>query len=266
MFGIVFSRQVEIPGVQILRADLTRFREVRRLFQEIGPSAVIHAAAAPDPNFCQLNRVESYRINVDASLNMADLCAEDSIPCVFTSSDLVFDGLNAPYREDDIVCPVSHYGEQKVLAEQGMLKRYPLVTICRMALMFGEAGPVAASFIQPMIGAMKEGRELKLFTNEFRTPLSGRAAVHGLFIALAKARGILHLGGPERISRYGFGRLLMDVLQLHEAKLTPCLQEDVRMAAPRPPDVSLDSSRASALGFKPGLLRNELEELTPLCQ
>ena len=38
---------------------------------------------------------------------------------VFTSSDLVFDGLKAPYRESDPVSPVSVYGEQKVLAEEG---------------------------------------------------------------------------------------------------------------------------------------------------
>jgi dTDP-4-dehydrorhamnose reductase len=33
------------------------------------------------------------------------------------------------------------------------------------------------------------------------------------------------------------------------------------MAAPRPPDVSLDSSKAFALGFNPPSLKEELETL-----
>jgi dTDP-4-dehydrorhamnose reductase len=66
----------------------------------------------------------------------------------------------------------------------------------------------------------------------------------GLFLALEKVKGIIHLGGKESISRYDFGRLLTEVLQLPEAGLKACRQKDVKMAAPRPIDVSLDSSKA----------------------
>jgi len=261
IFGTSFSHPLKIPGVNILQTDLTNFTGLKRVFSEIRPDAVIHTAALSNPNFCQLNRSECHRINVDASINIAGLCADGSIPCVFTSSDLVFDGLNAPYREEDPVSPVNVYGEQKALAEKGMSERYPLAAICRMPLMFGYAGPVAVSFIQPMLKAMEEGRELRLFVDEFRTPLSGTDAARGLLMALTKVRGIIHLGGIERISRYDFGRLAADVFGYRAAKLMPCRQGDITMPAPRSPDVSLDSSRAFALGFKPGELREELEAL-----
>lgn len=259
VFGTVFSRPLETAGVNIVQIDLTNFTALKRLFSEIRPHAVIHTAALSDPNFCQLNRARTHRINVEASINLAGLCSDASIPCVFTSSDLVFDGLNPPYGEEDPVSPVSIYGEQKVLAEQGMLERYSRATICRMPLMFGHAGPLAVSFIQPMIQALQEGRGLKLFADEFRTPLSGRDAVQGLFMALKKVRGVIHLGASERISRYDFGLLLARVFGLSQEKLTPCSQRDIPMPAPRSPDVSLDSRRAFALGFKPGPLKKELE-------
>lgn len=261
IFGTVFSHPGEITGVSILRVDLTDFGELKDTFRVVRPDAVIHTAAKSRPDFCQVNRVESQKINVDASINIAKLCADYSIPCVFTSSDLVFNGLHAPYREGDQVCPISIYGEQKVLAEEGMVRSYPQVAICRMALMFGSSGPHAESFIQPMIKAMKEGKELPLFIDEFRTPVSAKAAVQGLFLALKKMSGILHLGGIERISRYHFGKLIMDILGIHEARLLPCRQKDFSMAAPRPPDVSLDSTRALALGFKPLPLEEELKKL-----
>jgi len=261
IFGTIFSRPVEISGVNILKIDLTDFKELKNLFQEICPDAVIHTAAKSDPSFCQINKTESHKINVDVPITIAKLCADSSIPCVFTSTDLVFNGLNAPYREEDPVCPVNIYGEQKVSAEEGMLKHYPGVAICRMALMFGTSWHGAKSFIHPMIEAMREGRELQLFVDEFRTPVSVKTAVSGILLTIEKVRGLIHLGGIERISRYDFGMLLMNMLNIQKAKLSPCRQRDVVMPAPRPPDVSLDSTKAFAMGFKPLSLTEELKAL-----
>ena len=261
VYGTYFSKTVEIPDVTVVKADLRDFQEIKRLFSEIGPAAVIHTAAQSSPNFCQTYPEESHSINVTASCNIAGLSADYGIPCVFTSTDLVFDGLNAPYRETDPVCPVSVYGEQKVMAEQGMRSRYPKVALCRMPLMFGVAPPTATSFIQPFIKILREGKELNLFSDEFRTPVSGVTAAKGLLLALEKVEGLLHLGGKERVSRYDFGRLMVDALQLPQENLKACKQKDVPMAASRPPDVSLNSSKAFALGYEPLSLREELEAL-----
>jgi dTDP-4-dehydrorhamnose reductase len=261
VYGTYFSHSVEIPGIKLLKVDLTDFEEVKRIFRDVNPAAVIHTAAQSSPNLCQNQPHESRLINVTASCNIAGLCADYSIPCVFTSTDLVFDGLNAPYQETDPVCPVSYYGEQKVMAEAGMLERYPMTAVCRMPLMFGRATPPATSFMQPFIQTLREGKELSLFIDEFRTPASGKTASQGLLLALEKVNGCIHLGGKERISRYDFGRLLVEVLQLPENGLKACRQQDVKMAAPRPPDVSLDSSKAFALGYAPLSLREELEAL-----
>lgn len=261
VYGTYFSHTLEVPNVNMLKVDLSNFQEIEQIFRQIQPTAVIHTAARSSPNFCQTHPNESYSINVTASCNIAGLCADYTIPCVFTSTDLVFNGLNAPYRETDPVCPVNYYGEQKVMAESGMLERYPMTTVCRMPLMFGMATPTATSFIQPFIQTLREGKELSLFTDEFRTPVSGTTAAQGLLLALAKAKGLIHLGGKERVSRYDFGRTLVEVLQLPANKLRSCRQIDVTLAAPRPPDVSLDSSKAFALGYQPPSLKAELEAL-----
>lgn len=259
VFGVYFAHPIVIPGAVALQTDLADYRDLKKLFELVRPDAVIHCAAISNPNFCQLNRQQSHQVNVEASINIAGLCSDRSIACLFTSSDLVFDGLHAPYREHDPVCPVNVYGEHKVLAEQGMIARYPQVIVCRMPLMFGDAGPAASSFIQPMIRAMQEGRELRLFVDEFRTPISGKVAVQGISIALGRVQGIIHLGGMECISRYDFGRLLTEVAHFHDARLMPCRQQDIEMAAPRSPDVSLDNRKAISLGFKPLPLKEDLQ-------
>ena len=261
IYGTYLSHPLEIPEMKILKANLTNFQELKRIFNDVKPEAVIHTAAHSQPNFCQTNPKESHAINVIASCNIAGLCADNSIPCAFTSTDLVFDGLNAPYQEADAVYPVNLYGEQKAIAEADMLERYPMTAVCRMPLMFGAATPTAKSFIQPFIQTLQAGEELNLFIDEFRTPVSGTTAAKGLLLALEKVNGIIHLGGKERMSRYDFGQILVEVFQLPATGLKSCRQQDVKMAAPRPTDVSLDSSKAFALGYQPLSVKEELEAI-----
>jgi dTDP-4-dehydrorhamnose reductase len=265
IYGTYNSHSLEVDGANLYKTNLSNFQELKQTFIDIKPDAVIHTAALSQPNYCQNNPEESHAINVIASANIAGLCAEYSIPCAFTSTDLVFDGKNAPYKEEDAVNPVSLYGEQKVLAEQMMLERYPQTGVCRMPLMFGAATPTATSFMQGFIKTLKEGKELKLFTDEFRTPVIGTTAAKGLLLVIEKLfHGIIHLGGKERISRYDFGKLMVEVFKLSDVNLKSCKQQDVQMSAPRPADVSFDSSKAFALGYKPLLIKEELEGIALL--
>jgi dTDP-4-dehydrorhamnose reductase len=261
VYGLARRVPDQLQGVKFCRADLTRFEEIKENLLEIRPDALIHTAAESNTNSCQLNPAETYKINVEATINLASLCADMDIPFVFTSSDLVFDGLNPPYGEDDPVCPLSVYGEQKVEAERDVLERYPKALVCRTALMFGDAWQGAASFIQPMINDMENGRQISLFVDEYRTPVSAVNAAQGILVALSRTKGILNIGGLESISRFDFGKLLQDVLGAHNARLFPCTRQSVAMPAARPADVSLDVTKAMSLGFKPGSLREELERL-----
>jgi dTDP-4-dehydrorhamnose reductase len=260
LYGTYHTRSVEMAGVTMLPLDLTDSVALRQLMQQVQPDAVIHTAALSSPNACQSEPDLSYRVNVAASWEMAELCAAAGIPCVFTSSEQVFDGLNPPYRETDPACPINLYGEHKLAAEVGMLERCPDVVICRMPLMFG-AAPTADSFIQPWIKALRTGRSIDLFTDEIRNPVSGMDAAQGIFLALANVKGIIHLGGKERLSRYQIGQVLAEVLQLPTEHLNPCQQADVKMAAPRPPDVSLNSELAFGLGYQPKGVKEALEGL-----
>lgn len=260
-FGTYFSKNVNSENKNLIKIDITDSIALTELFATLKPDAVIHAAALSKPNLCQEFPEISRAINVDASRQIAELCGRYAIPCVFTSTDLVFDGKNPPYKETDSVSPVSVYGEDKVKAEIAMLEVYPNTAVCRLPLMFGSPSPTAGSFIQPFIKTLQEGKELALFTDEYRTPASARAITRGLLLALEKVSGIVHLGGKERVSRYEFGLVMARVLNLPTATLKACLQADVPMSAPRSKDVSLDISRAIGLGYDPGAIEVELEAI-----
>ncbi|MCU0570062.1 MAG: NAD(P)-dependent oxidoreductase [Oculatellaceae cyanobacterium Prado106] len=257
IYGTYQRHPLDFPDIQGIPLDLADSAALVEFFRGVQPDAVIHTAALSSPNACQEQPELSYRLNVVATAELASLCAAAQVPLVFTSSEQVFDGMRSPYCETDPVSPLNRYGEHKVMAEREVRSRYPTATVCRMPLMFGVAAS-APSFLQPFLETLKAGKPLNLFTDEFRTPASGTTAAKGIEIALEHCPPVLHLGGGDRISRYAFGELLVELLQLSPVLLHPCLQSEVRMAAPRPADVSLDSSLAFSLGYSPKSIREEL--------
>lgn len=259
VFGVAFSTPIEVSGVNIKVVDLTDFYKLKQLFIDAAPDAVIHAAAAANTNYCQVNQTESNKINVDASINIAGLCMERNIPLVFVSTDMVFDGLNAPYKEEDSVCPINMYGEQKVIAEEEMAKRNPEMVICRTSIMFGHYPNKGKNWFQQTLESMRMHQDLQLFIDEYRTFLSVRKAVSGLLLTIGNISGILHLGGDESISRYDFARLVTTIFQINDAILLPCKIKDVTVAAPRAHDLSLDNRKAKTFGFNPSSIEEELE-------
>lgn len=262
--GTYHTKEIRIFGVQTRYCDLTNEQEVTKLVTEIDPDCIIHTAAASDPNWCQQHPSNAHRINVQASDLLAKLSADLDIPYLFTSTDLVFDGSQAPYSEESQVNPVNIYGEQKVEAEQKIVSIHKKSIVCRMPLMFGDTPPGSKRFLQNWIEQLQAGKELSLFIDEYRTPVSALDAVKGLMIALENRPRLLHLGGRQRISRYDFGKLLIEVLQVQESQIKRSKQQDVIMAAPRPKDVSLDSQKAFSLGYEPGSIIEEMKRLACL--
>jgi len=251
VFGLC-RRPAPLPdGCEPIGCDLTHVDDVDALFSELRPDAVIHTAAAADPNFCETHPDQTEPINVHVPVWLAGRCAREKIPLLFTSSDLVFDGTRPPYSESDPVAPVNVYGAQKARAEAAVLSVWPGALICRMPLLFGWSGSVHAAFDREMILAIEQGRPLRLFTDEFRTPVDVQSAAAGLLLLLQKASGIFHLGGAERISRFELGVRIAGILGASPQSLIPALQQGVSMAAARPADVSLVNRKARRLGYDP---------------
>jgi dTDP-4-dehydrorhamnose reductase len=115
-----------------------------------------------------------------------------------------------------------------------------------------------------MIQSFNTSVKQKLFTDEFRSPVSASSASQGILLALEKTTGIIHLGGKERISRYDFGVMLAEVGNFDKRLIVPKLQQEIKLTAPRPPDVSLNSLKAFILGYSTDNIRNALAKLSCL--
>lgn len=256
------SNRIDEPGISARRLDLRSFRELKELGADFKPEAVIHLAALSQPNVCQENPLLSKEINVTATSNLAGLAADRGIPFVFTSSDLVFAGDRAPYSEEDPPDPVSLYAEHKAVAEEAVRAIHPDGAVRRMPMMFGPDSPSSHNFSAATAKSLREGKPLKLFTDEFRTPLSSTVASEAL-LQFLHTPGLLHLGGPERVSRYDLGLMIAEALEINSPAIKPLRQEELEMSAPRPKDVSLKIDKAKKLGFEPPALAQQIREVAP---
>ena len=130
-----------------------------------------------------------------------------------------------------------------------VLETHPNACIARMPLMYGTPDN-GKGFMNAWIRNLKEGKTIGAFTDEYRTAVDGKTAARGLFLLLEKeVNGIWHLGGKERLSRYEFAIRMAKENNLDASLINPVLQKDIKMAAARPADVSLDSSKAFGLSL-----------------
>jgi dTDP-4-dehydrorhamnose reductase len=269
VLGIWHRHPLRVPAVVPIQADLTDGDKFKALLADLNPKAVIHAAALAQPAACERNPQASAAINVKAAELLADLCAAKQIPFLFTSTDLVFDGLQAPYEQDRAVTPVCVYGRHKVQAERVVLDRHPRALVCRLPLMFGLTADSQPNFTLHMLSAMRQGRPVQLFCDEFRTPVDVRSAARGLLALLGKAQGILHLGGRTRVSRYALGVMMAARLGVAPTMLQPVGAQTMALDAARSPDCTLDSRRAYGQGYNPAPLdvavERVVEQFKALC-
>lgn len=249
--GVHWQHPIGIAGVTAVEADLTHTTELKELFSVIQPQAVIHAAAIAQSGLCEADPQATHVINVGVPHILSALCADQGIPFVFTSTDLVFDGLNAPYDEQYPVSPVTIYGRQKAWAEAAVLDAYPGALVCRMPLMFGLGPRSSGNFSIQMLSAIQQGRSIKLFTDEFRTPVDFQSAAQGVLSLVGRSQGLIHLGGTSRVSRFELGLVMARQMDITPSMLEPVSIDALSMEVARSPDCTMNSQKAYALGYDP---------------
>ncbi|MCB9831508.1 MAG: sugar nucleotide-binding protein [Planctomycetes bacterium] len=230
------------------RLDLETPGATGTLVRALRPRRIVHAAAIPDIAACAAAPDLAWRVNVEASRELARAAADLGSRLLFVSTDQVFDGRDAPYTEDAPARPLHHYGRSKLAAETALLELDADLLVVRLPLLLGPARGGRRSASDQVYDAAREGRRLGLFVDEYRSPLVVEAAAEALLDLLDRpARGLLHLGGPERLSRFEIGRLLLLGAGLDpDSTLDPGRLAGHPLEATRPADLGLDSARAEA--------------------
>lgn len=237
----------DVDGQPVVPVDLANPDAVAEHFWRSQPMAVLHAAAVSSIAECHRDPVRAFKVNVEATRQLVGLCMVGIARLVFVSTDLVFDGARGNYKEHERTNPLSMYGKTKGDAERAVLL-YRGHLVARVSLLVGPGPEENPNFFDQQAAALRLGQPVTLFEDEWRSPLSLRAAAEALMrVAEVDYGGVLHVGGPERLSRYEMGLHLARALGADAALVRPARQADFKAPEPRPRDVSLNSSRLMKL-------------------
>jgi dTDP-4-dehydrorhamnose reductase len=228
-----------VLGLSCRHVDLRDVDRVSEAFREFKPDIVIHAAAVSSAAACLEDPTRARQVNSTATRVLAELAQKQHARLVFTSTDLVFDGRQGNYRETDAATPISVYGHSKAAAERCVVHCENQLAL-RISLLFAPSINGRPVFFDHQLEAVQQGSRCFLFEDEWRTPLSTQLAAEGILrVAETDIKGILHLAGPESISRFDMGQRLAKAIGVDPALVIANRRDDSEGDEPRPRDVSL---------------------------
>ncbi|MFH2202154.1 MAG: SDR family oxidoreductase [Elusimicrobiota bacterium] len=256
--GTYLSVDAPIPGCRLERLDMAAPDTLRELIKRLRPDAVVHTAAMARPDACEKDGKLARVLNVDAVEAAARGAAEAGARLIYISTDLVFDGKSPPYKEESPTNPLSFYAKLKLEGERRVRELCPAGLTLRMALIYGWKMAGTETFTGFMYRSFKSGRKVKLFTDQLRSALyvEDAAEIIARLLALPGGAeacdGVLHMAGPQTISRLRFGELFCRIFGLDRNLIEPTRVADMPLSARRPLDCTLDGSRLfRALNFTP---------------
>jgi dTDP-4-dehydrorhamnose reductase len=246
------------------KIDIRNTNELHRLFEEFHPEIVIHSAAItnPIPNPDQSPK-EYFDTNVTATQNIAELCSKHNSKLIYISTDLVYAGYRGSFlKEDGKLIPASLYAETKLMGESKVNEFTYNYLILRTALLFGFGLNHSRSHFHYMYHELQNNRPVKLFTDQFRTPISLNDASR-IILELATMdlkNEIINLGGLEIASRYELGEILCSIAGIDKNLLHKITMADIPNF-PKVEDVSLNIEKLQSLGVKPRTINENIREL-----
>jgi dTDP-4-dehydrorhamnose reductase len=244
-------------GVAV-KIDLRDDSSVGEAVKAVRPDVIIHTAGLTDVDLCETDKNLAYRINAQATKTLAEAAKVVGAFTVYTSTDYVFDGSKGMYKEEDATDPVNYYGYSKLLGE------IYCDAIARTCVIYGSrpaSGKV--NFALWILKGLAEGKAVKVVIDQHITPtLNTNLAGMVLELAERRHKGVYHLAGATRISRYDFAVMIARTFGFDENMIIRSRMSEMTWAAKRPADSSLDISKATrCLNAKPWSIEEALRTL-----
>lgn len=261
MLGL-HTRSITIEDVDSRVIDLSSVDSIAAVLRETKAAIVIHCAAFTSVEACELEPHIARYANIDIARNVAIACSSHGSKLVHISTDHVFSGSTSFMDETAALGPLNVYAKSKAAGEVAVLEECTTAIVARTNF-FGWGLPYRKSFSDTIIETLRNSREIELFNDAYFTPILMEQLIisaHNLLDIGAK--GIFHIVGDERLSKFQFGLSIASVFGLDATLIKPTLLAERTDLAMRPLDLSLDNHKlCSAIGHNIGDVKSQLARL-----
>ncbi len=244
--------------------DINYHEKFENIFTQFLPNIVIHTAAITTPQVTSSIPAKLvYQTNVNTTEFIAQLCEKYKTKMIYTSSDLVYAGYRGSMlNEDAKLIPVSLYAESKLMGEVKIREVFDNYLILRTSLLYGFGLNESRSHFQQMYSSLKEGNHVKLFDDQFRTPLSliDAARMMNEICKLKVKEEIINFGGRERVSRLELGAILCDTAGFDKNLIDKISMSEIPNY-PQVADVSMNTDKLQSYNIKAKSIRESIAEI-----
>ncbi len=230
--------------------DLADRKFLKQMVDDTRPDVVIHCAALVDVDRCENDSAEAYAVNGGHTRALAHAVPPGTL-IVYVSTDSVFKGDRPFSTESDLPCPRTAYARSKLHGEWEVQLATADHLIVRTNL-YGWSSGRKTTTAEWLYAALSDGQAITLFDDFFFTPIYVCDLVDRIRALIVHgARGVFHLAGRDRVSKFEFGRLLADAAGLSMAHAARGSIDAAGLVADRPKEMSIASSRLSEVRMDP---------------
>lgn len=242
------ARGMEAVGVDIDEMDITNAEKVNEVIRAGNFDAVVHCAAWTAVDKAEEMKEACYKVNVEGTQNIANVCEALDIPMMYFSTDYVFDGNGeTPWEEYDKRNPLNVYGETKLEGEY-VVEKLAKHFIVRIAWVFGVNGN---NFIKTMLRLGKERGAVSVVNDQIGLPTyTFDLAKLVVDMIQSDKYGTYHAtNSGDFISWYDFACEIFKQANMSDVTVTPVESSAFVVAAKRPNNSRMNQSELDKNGF-----------------
>ncbi|GAA4640500.1 SDR family oxidoreductase [Actinoallomurus vinaceus] len=247
-------------GMDWRELDVRDPRACQDAVRAVAPDAVIAVHGPSDITWCERHPEEAMAAHGAGSANLA--AAVGRLPVLLISTDNVFAGTRHSYSESDEVAPANAYGRAKLAAERALLETGRALVL-RVSLVYGwDPDGHRPNYFTTCVRRLRAGLPVEAPADHWNTPvLVDDVAAWSTELLRTRRTGVLHLAGPERLSRYAWAGRIARGLGLDAGLVRPVDKAGTAYAC-RPRNACLHSEQASGLPELAGLWPLDVDEGT----
>ena len=236
-----------------VRLDAADPAACARVLRSVAPDNLVLVHGPSDVSWCEADPERAAELHAGAAANLA--AAAGGRRMLLVSTDNVFDGRSPENDEATPTAPANAYGRAKLRAEQ-VVREAQDATVLRVSLVYGwepEGTAKWLNFFAACAHRLRAGQPVAAPEDQWTTPVLVEDVAAVTAAALAPgAPELLHLGGPDRISRADWAEAIAAGIGAPRDLVVRGPRAAGRYAS-RPANTCLTSTRLDAFLARTGL-------------
>jgi len=241
-------RAADLPWSPVDVGDPAR---VCALVDEVRPDVAVVVHGPSDITWCEEHPDQATGAHAGGAAHLATALGGRRV--LLISTDNVFPGHKDSHAESEPPAPANAYGRAKLAAEHEFLASSTALAL-RVSLVYGwDPAGLRPNFFTTCVQRMRAGKPVPVPDDHWNSPvLVDDVAAWTAALLGTGHTGVLHLGGPRRLSRLAWARHLAEACGADGGLIRPVPRTESAYAC-RPRNACLHSERAAGLAELAGL-------------